>query len=326
MQKQRNMLLAAVLGITVILVCVMVRDHRVSVSMAAATTDGRYTMVVPALSVGPAKIPPAEPGMSNVVFAAPRPIVAPPIAPAAPRQSPANLSYTAQPGDTISKLAVAFWGSDTKTNEDAIISGNPSLQQDPDRIIAGQTYLIPAAVATPSEPAVSASRSTETATIQPTAPMNVHELRYSARPGDSVSVLAGALLGSDTSQKRDTIINDNPSLGENPDRLLIGKTYRIPVQAGQPLAAAPSTAGEPATPPTTQPDADQLVLTGSVRELRYTAKSGDNVSTLAAALLGSDTKENRDAIVNSNPSLKQDPDRVVAGQTYWIPAPTAAQP
>ncbi len=89
------------------------------------------------------------------------------------------------------------------------------------------------------------------------------------------------------------------------------------------LAAAPSNSREPAAQPATQPDADLLVAAGSARELRYTAKPGDTVSTLAGVLLGSDTKENRDAIINSNPTLKQDPDRVIAGLTYWIPAPTA---
>jgi hypothetical protein len=322
MKNQRNIAFAALLVITAILVGVVVRDHRISVPMAAAITVGHDTMVVPEMNVGPAKVAPVEPALSNLVFAAPQPAPQP----IAPAQAPATLKYTAQPGDTISKLAVAFWGSDTKTNEDAIISGNPSLQRDPDRIIAGETYVIPATVVNASTATVTPSSTNEAATTQPTAPADVHELRYSARPGDSVSVLAGALLGSDSSENRDAIINDNPSLGENPDRVLVGKTYRIPVQTGQPLAAAASTAGETATVPTTQPDADQLVLAGSNRELRYTAKPGDNVSTLAQVLLGSDTKENRDAIVNSNPSLKQDPDRVITGQTYWIPAPTAAQP
>jgi hypothetical protein len=45
------------------------------------------------------------------------------------------------------------------------------------------------------------------------------------------------------------------------------------------------------------------------------------VSKLATVLLGSDTPANRDLIVSSNFSLKQDPDRLVAGVTYWIPAP-----
>jgi hypothetical protein len=319
MKNQRNILFAALLVITAILACVMVRDHRVSVSMEAASTQGHDTMIVPALTVGPAKLAPAQTPLSTLVFAAPEPVTQS----EAKNQPIAKLKYTAQPGDTISTLAVAFWGSDTKANEAAIIGGNPSLQENPDRILAGQTYEIPATVASPAS--ASSAEAGAAATTQPTANSDVHELRYRARPGDSVSVLAGALLGSNTNENRDAIISDNPALGKNPDRILIGKTYRIPVQEGQPLAAAPSTVAAPVTPPTVQPDADQVVLAGSTRELRYTAKSGDNVSTLATALLGSDTKEHRDAIVNSNPSLKQDPDRVIAGQTYWIPAPDAVQ-
>ena len=49
----------------------------------------------------------------------------------------------------------------------------------------------------------------------------------------------------------------------------------------------------------------------------------DTVSKLAVVLLGSDTPENRDLIIKSNPSLRQNPDHLVAGQTYWIDAPTA---
>lgn len=57
--------------------------------------------------------------------------------------------------------------------------------------------------------------------------------------------------------------------------------------------------------------------------LRYTAKPGDTVSKLAVALLGSDTPANLELILRSNFNLKQDPDHLVAGQTYWINAPTA---
>ena len=61
---------------------------------------------------------------------------------------------------------------------------------------------------------------------------------------------------------------------------------------------------------------------GVGRVLRYTAQAGDTVSKLATVLLGSDTKANRQAIIDNNRSLKQDPDHLVAGQTYWISAPT----
>ena len=57
---------------------------------------------------------------------------------------------------------------------------------------------------------------------------------------------------------------------------------------------------------------------------RIPAVVGDNLSKLAKVLLGSDTPATRDAIVKNNASLKSDPDRVVAGQTYQILAPIAA--
>jgi hypothetical protein len=142
-------------------------------------------------------------------------------------------------------------------------------------------------------------------------------LKYTAKPGDSVSALAAGLLGADSKTNRDAIIGENKSLQNDPDRVISGKTYKIPTSNGLSAASVAR--------PTTQPDADQLVQIGSNRELRYTARTGDSVSKLAEILLGSDTQVNRDAIINNNASLKSDPDRVVAGQTYWIPAPTPAE-
>jgi nucleoid-associated protein YgaU len=315
MKNRLNIALAAVLAIAGTLVWVAMRN-RTPMTPIAAGTD---TIVVPVLRIPVGQLPP--PAVLTETPAAPTIHIPPAFA--AKDQSLGEMYYTARKDDTISSLAVEFFGSDTHTNETAIIDRNPSLRQNPDLILTGQTYLIPARVIVAVQSTVPDSQSAEPAATQPTAAADAHQLRYSARPGDTVSVLASALLGSDSSRNRNTIINANSSLVENPDRVLAGKTYQIPVQSDQPLAAAPAVNDDAAVSPTTQPDADQLVVAGSTRDLRYTAKAGDNVSTLAAALLGSDTKENRDAIVNSNPSLKLDPDRVLAGQTYWIPAPTA---
>ena len=143
-------------------------------------------------------------------------------------------------------------------------------------------------------------------------------MKYVAQTGDTVAGLAGNLLGADTKTNRNSIIADNTSLQQDPNHLVAGQTYTIAAPKG--LAA--NSAAPLSKTPTTQPDADN-VLVAAGRHLRYTAKPGDNVSKLATALLGSDTVANRDVIINSNPSLKQDPDHLVAGQTYWISAPTA---
>jgi hypothetical protein len=134
--------------------------------------------------------------------------------------------------------------------------------------------------------------------------------------------MAGAFLGNDDTAHQDAIVNANKSLQADPDRVVAGKSYRIPAPDG--LSAAAVAPDETSSRATTQPDADQVVVAGSPRTLRYTAKAGDTVTTLATQLLGSDTEQARNAIINNNPSLKKNPDRVIAGQAYWIPAPTAS--
>ncbi|HQY89616.1 MAG TPA: LysM peptidoglycan-binding domain-containing protein, partial [Tepidisphaeraceae bacterium] len=67
-------------------------------------------------------------------------------------------TYVAVSGDTLNKLAGRLLGANTPANRAAIIALNPSLQNDPNRIIEGATYTIPAdawsasLLATPSEP------------------------------------------------------------------------------------------------------------------------------------------------------------------------------
>ena len=151
------------------------------------------------------------------------------------------------------------------------------------------------------------------------------EFRYTAGRGDTVTRLAEAFLGGSTKAHRDAIINANPSLRLHPDHLLVGKAYRIVAPDGL-SAVAPGVAVKSSLPSAFQPDADDVLAERSGRNLRYTARAGDTVSNLALALLGSDTKANRDAILNTNPALKARPDRMIAGQTYWIPAPVAPGP
>ena len=73
-----------------------------------------------------------------------------------------------------------------------------------------------------------------------------------------------------------------------------------------------------------QPDADQRIKPAAPQMLTYVARSGDTVTSMAIALLGSDTAAARDMIIQSNPSLQRNADKVIAGQAYVIPAPVAA--
>jgi nucleoid-associated protein YgaU len=86
-----------------------------------------------------------------------------------------------------------------------------------------------------------------------------------------------------------------------------------------PIAASPpSTIAEPPAA-VVRPQIDQNPAMGDGSMVRYTAQPGDSLSKMAAELLGADTKSNRDAILNKNPSLRDNPDRIVAGQVYLIP-------
>lgn len=245
-------------------------------------------------------------------------------------------TYVARYGDTISQLAIALLGADSKANRDAVVAGSASLQSNPDRVLTGKKYSLESSEAPAAgdvddqtrdaAPAAAVVAPSVAATVAPVAPAVVPaadvagpNLRYTAQPGDTVRNLAANFLGGDTKANREAIIDENTSLQQNPDHLIAGKSYRIEVPNG--LSADQNATSAEA--PTAQPTADEVARLSGGRSLRYTAVAGDTVSKLALTLLGDDTAANRDLIIQSNPSLKSNPDQVTAGQTYWIPAPTA---
>ncbi len=111
----------------------------------------------------------------------------PPSNPAGPRE------YKAQEGDTLSKLAGRYLGANSKANRDAIIRLNPALQQNPDRIIVGRTYLIPSVAA----PATSAEArlAHESAAPSPAPRAAQSEYWYTVKPNDSLWKIADEQLG-----------------------------------------------------------------------------------------------------------------------------------
>ena len=245
-----------------------------------------------------------------------------------PIQPQTDTVHVARAGETVSGIAADLPGDQGRAYQAAIINANPSLKADPDRLVTGQAYVIPASpevvtVAPAKAPAAAeASTPEKTEIVPPVTKKHVAELRYTARAGDTLITMAEAFLGSGSRTNQNAIIAANTSLDADPNQVVAGKTYRIPAPDG--LSASPTSSGDSAAVrPAVQPDADQLVAASSPRSLRYTARSGDTVTTLATELLGSDTVEARNAIINHNPTLKADPDRVIAGQTYSIPAPAA---
>ncbi|HZK82709.1 MAG TPA: LysM peptidoglycan-binding domain-containing protein [Humisphaera sp.] len=320
MKYRMNIIVVAVLLILAGLVWNMTRNQNLPAKPIAA---------VPLSSVST----PQRPKIEVVIVPARQPVT-----PAIPALQPtttdkvvhvaddAATTHIAQRGETVTSLANDLLGKDTKTNRDAIINANSSLKADPDKLLVGSTYRIPSPAEVrdaKSAPAIATPAIPTPAPVvkEATPPAPTTELKYTAEPGDTVTKMAKAFLGSDAQTHQDAIVNANASLKSDPDHVVAGKAYSIPAPNG--LSAAPASA-QASPRPTTQPDADQVLLASSPRTLRYTARAGDTVTTLAIELLGSDTQETRNAIINNNAALKRDPDRVIAGQTYWIPAPAPA--
>ena len=325
-KSRMSTIVMTVLATLVGLVWIVARDQRNPAKPALGSAPVDVTQTPPAPNIQIVVVPMPAPQTAKPIVAAVQPQ---PIAEVAAVGVDGASNHVAQPGETVTSMAANLLGKDTKTNRDAIINANASLKADPDNLVAGQSYHIPSAAGTPAAaPVAQAIIPPASPIVQPKLNESAHsdpatELKYTAAPGDTVTTMAGAFLGNDDKAHQDTIVNANSSLKADPDHVVAGQAYKIPAPNGLSASVTPSAVAT-SPRPTTQPDADQLVVAGQPRTLRYTARAGDTVTTLAIALLGSDTLEKRTAIINNNPSLKSDPDLVVAGQAYWIPAPKAA--
>jgi nucleoid-associated protein YgaU len=100
--------------------------------------------------------------------------------------------YTAQSGDSVSKMAAKFFGANTKANREAIIHANPSLQQDANKVIVGRTYRIPSSSNTSVAASVQAPKANTSAAI---VPASNTEYWYTVQDGDSLWRIANDQLG-----------------------------------------------------------------------------------------------------------------------------------
>jgi LysM repeat protein len=113
-----------------------------------------------------------------------------PAAPAASKQH-----YTAQSGDSVSKMAARLMGANTKANRAAIIAANPSLKQNPDRVIVGAAYVIPAAAASPAPSDTDAQTPAPSDVAQAPAPDKLPTRWYVVKPNDSLWRIATNEVG-----------------------------------------------------------------------------------------------------------------------------------
>lgn len=132
-------------------------------------------------------------------------------------------------------------------------------------------------------------------TITPAAPQQIASYPQSITPGEEVA-------GADPPP----IITRTPLPAES-------TLNQVALQNGEQLV------NPDGTPATIQPNPSRPSLaTGE-----YIAQPGDSLSKMASKLMGGNTKSNRDAIIAANPTLKADPNKVIAGRKYMIPLPGA---
>jgi nucleoid-associated protein YgaU len=136
--------------------------------------------------------------------------------------------YKAQSGDNVSRIASRFMGGNTRANRQAIIDANPSLQQDPDRVIVGQTYMIPSR-SDSAAPAVSEAQPPDA-----TPPSGAGTI-YTVQEGDSLWRIANDQLGDPSAINAIKELNMGVLQGDDHDVITPGMKLRLP---GKPVASA----------------------------------------------------------------------------------------
>jgi len=161
--------------------------------------------------------------------------------------------------------------------------------------------------------------------------------QYKAEPGDSVTKIASKMYGTSTKATRQLIIDANATLKQNPDKVIVGKTYIIPNPPIAQTAASPAPAPAPTAQPATPKLADQVVVVedpkpakfqpanapiASTPEHLYTVKSGDTLRKIAVEQLGN--VDAVSAILELNKDKVKDANSIQANMKLRLPAKSIA--
>jgi LysM repeat protein len=137
--------------------------------------------------------------------------------------------YTAEAGDTVSRLAARFLGANNRANRDAIIKANPSLQENPNIIIVGKLYNIPAKPGTAAPPTGGGSPGPTGPVAQRPTPAPSNENWYVTKPGDTLWRIAAEQCGSPAA--RQAILELNAGAISDPNRLPVNLKLKLPPKA-----------------------------------------------------------------------------------------------
>lgn len=149
---------------------------------------------------------------------------------------------------------------------------------------------------------------------QPAAPLPNGFKEYKAGEGDTVSRMASKFLGANTPANRDLIVKANPSLTKNPDIVVSGRTYRIPIT--QPAQTAVTSATNSTEP--TKAEIAKAPIVSVTTESTYTVKSGDSLWKIANTELGNPGAV--EAIKDLNSDTLKGGETVTIGMKLKLPA------
>jgi nucleoid-associated protein YgaU len=145
--------------------------------------------------------------------------------------------YKAEAGDTVSRLATKFLGANTKTNRDSIVAANPSLKDNPDKIIVGRTYMIPTSATASATTSGGAQPVASTVRPTTTSEPQAGEYWYTVKEGDSLWRIAKEQLGKASAVAALKELNKDILGGPDHDQVLVGSKIRLP---SKPIATASS--------------------------------------------------------------------------------------
>lgn len=117
--------------------------------------------------------------------------------------------YTVASGDTLSKIALKFYGVDSRANRERIINANPALKANPNLLVIGQSYNVPELENSPVVPPAAETRA------EP-APVKSSDKVYVVQANDSLWKIAARQLGDGNQWKKIAELNrDVLDGGEN---------------------------------------------------------------------------------------------------------------
>jgi nucleoid-associated protein YgaU len=142
--------------------------------------------------------------------------------------------------------------------------------------------------------------------------------QYKAETGDTLSKMAGKLMGGNTSANRAAIVAANASLQQNANMVVSGRTYVIPPSSGAASTVAAPTPAQAQTPTQVATTDKPAAGTSSDPQYVYTVKPGDSLTRIAVTQLGS--ADAVPAIVDLNKDVLKGKDIIHPNMKLRLPA------